>query len=155
MHIVTPYGCKLPVAIDTVKIALFNLSLPLIVSRRCAPLPINASLWDEYFSIDMRMEVETEILHSFMVTLHHTPTMIAVYLKLKLLQQAHRDVWVKYRNFNDRFMPLCSFTSTPTQACKSQFRRPVVAYDSLIIRDLIGDAPANAWFWSRNAETSR
>ena len=51
------------------------------------------------------------------------------------------------------FKPVCNWTSTPTQNCKSQFRLPVYAYDSLDAdSNLVGDAPANNWIWYRDGK---
>ena len=153
-YIVTPYGCKLPVAIDTVKIALFN---PFVTIDRfpggCAPLPINASLWDEYFSIRYAKwkwgNGDSTLVYGD--TASYTYHDSGVFEVEAIATSTQGCVGKDTETLMIGFKPLCSFTSTPTQACKSQFRMPVVAYDSLDnFGNLIGDAPANAWFWSRN-----
>lgn len=153
-YITTPYGCKLPMAIDSVKIIPFR---PLIAIDRypggCAPLPVNAGVRDLNFPIIHSKwrwgNGDSTLVNGDIASYTYNDTGI---FNVEVIATSSQGCVNNSATFlMIGFKPLCSFTSTATQACKSQFRMPVVAYDSLDdLGNLVGDAPANAWFWNHN-----
>ena len=159
--ITTPYGCKLPPVEQKILITPFMVASDIdSFPGGCAPMKIEATV-REIGKYAYKSPIENYVWiwsnNDTSITsnpsINHTYYDTGVFNIRTIVTNKQGCIAETTTSIVLGAKPLCSWTSTPTKECKSQFSMPVYAYDSLDSNNnLIGDASANNWIWFHNGK---
>lgn len=155
-YITTPYGCKLEVAMDSVKIFPISGSVEMFeYPGGCAPLTVR--IYGVFTTSSPIIKYEwiwgngdTTVTDSLYTNYTYIDTGV-FFPKVIVTNRQGCTYEYKMKVISVGYKPVCNWTSTPTTFCASDFYMPVHPYDSLDSNgNLVGNAWANLWFWFRD-----